>query len=93
MGKKFFKIKENIADKLDMPREILLDIPQIIITGNDEITIENHKGIIIFKENYIKIKSGIGIIDIEGSNFEILFISGNTIVLSGMIKFIEYEGR
>lgn len=93
MEKKFSKIKENIADKLDMPREVLLDIPKITIVGNDEITIENHKGIIIFKENYIKIKSKIGIINIEGMNFEILFISGYTIVLSGLIKFIDYEGK
>lgn len=93
MEDKIFKAKESLAERLDMPRDVILNIPKITIVGNDEITIENHKGIIVFREDFIKIKSNIGNINIKGLNFEILFISGNTMVLSGNFKSMDYEGK
>ncbi|MFU0825387.1 sporulation protein YqfC [Clostridium sp.] len=91
MKKKIYKTKETIAQKLGLPRDVVLDIPQIIVTGNNEITIENHKGIIMFEEEEIKLNSNSGTISIRGKNLEILFIGGSTIVLGGKFKGISYE--
>lgn len=93
MENKISKVKKDLAEKLDIPRDIILNIPKIIIVGNDEITIENHQGILQFSDNFIRIKSSLGNIGIQGSDFEILFISGTTIVLSGAFKSVEYEGK
>ena len=85
--------KQNIADKLDLPRDIILNMPQIKVIGNNEIIIENHKGIILFEDSQIKINSGIGLISIYGSKFEVLFIGGSTITVGGKFKSIVYEGN
>lgn len=85
------KVKENLAEKLDIPKDIILQYPKITVIGNNELTIENHKGIIVFKEDAIKVKSNIGTVNIRGVNLEILYISSATIVLSGKFKVIEYE--
>ncbi|WP_418921847.1 sporulation protein YqfC [Clostridium ganghwense] len=84
--------KENVAQKLDLPRDVVLNIPKITITGNNEIIIENHKGIIIFEEKEIKINSNVGVISIKGEGLEILFIGGSTIILGGKFKGVIYEG-
>lgn len=83
--------KEIIVDKLDLPRDIILDVPKIIVTGDSEITIENHKGVVVFSENQVKVSSGIGLISIYGSNFEIIFMGGTTIVIGGKFKSVIYE--
>lgn len=83
--------KEIISSKLDLPRDVIMDIPKIIITGNSEITIENHKGIVIFSENQVKVNSGIGLVSIYGNNFEIIFMGGTTIVIGGKFKSVIYE--
>lgn len=93
MESKISKAKKDLAEKLNMPKDVVLNIPKIIIVSNDEITIENHQGILQFNDNFIKIKSILGNISIQGSDFEILFISGTTIVLSGIFKSVEYEGK
>ena len=49
MEEKLNKGREILVDKFDLPAEIVMDIPKIIITGNKEITIENHKGISSFE--------------------------------------------
>lgn len=54
MEEKFQRGKEKILSKLDFPSDISLDLPKIIVVGNREITIENHKGIIFFETNMVK---------------------------------------
>jgi len=90
---KVYKAKEDMAQKLDLPRDIVLDIPKIIITGDNELIIENHKGIIMFGEDEIKVNSNVGVISLHGKKLEILFIGGSTVVLGGKFKSVNYEGN
>ena len=91
MQRKIEKSIEIIAETFDLPKDIVLNVPKITIIGNDEITIENHKGIILFERNVIKVNTKVKAINIEGENFEILYIGDSTITISGKFKSISYE--
>jgi len=91
MEDRFQKGKEKILNKLEFPHDIALDLPKIIVIGNREIIIENHKGIIFFETNMVKINSRIGAIVIKGDEFEILFIAETSITISGIFQGISYE--
>lgn len=91
MENKINTVKSNVIDKLDLPRDVVLDLPKIIVTGNNEITIENHKGIIIFDERQVKINTRVGLVNIYGEELEILFLGGSTISLRGKFKSVVYE--
>lgn len=65
--------------------------PKIIIDGKKRLTIENHSGIITFDDKKISVDSKLGIIDILGSNLEILYIGGYTIIVSGALKSVIYR--
>ncbi len=91
MEDKLAQTKERIAEKLNFPKNIMLNIPKITVTGDNEIEIENHRGIIFFGEEEVKINSNVGLISIKGCGFEILFIGGNTIIISGKFKSILYD--
>lgn len=93
MDNKVNKVKENISEKLELPRDIVLNLPKITITGDNEIIIENHKGVVLFEEKQVKVNSGVGMISISGSNFEILFMGGSTLTLSGTFRSIIYDGN
>ncbi|MGN0145393.1 MAG: sporulation protein YqfC [Clostridium sp.] len=93
MEGKFQKGKEKILSKLDFPSDIIMDLPKIIVIGNREITIENHKGIIAFENSMVKINSREGIITIKGRNFEILFIGETSMTISGIFEGISYEEK
>jgi sporulation protein YqfC len=90
---KLYKARENIAERLDLPRDVVLNIPKITILGDNEITIENHKGIILFEDKVIKVNSNVGLISIFGENFKILFIGGSTVTISGKFVSVVYEGH
>ena len=91
MQGKMEKSREILVEKLELPKDVILNIPKITIIGDEEITIENHKGIILFERNIIKINTKVKVIDIEGENFEILYIGDSTITISGKFKSISYE--
>lgn len=93
MEEKFQKGKEKLLNKLEFPSDISMDLPKIIIIGNREITIENHRGIIAFESSMVKINSRIGAITIHGRNFEILFIGDTSMTISGKFEGVSYEER
>lgn len=82
-----------IINKVNIPMENVLNKPKIIIKGDGEITIENHKGILSFEKEKVRINSKIGVITIEGINFEILYIGGYTLTISGRFKRVIYDGE
>lgn len=90
MENKFNRSKEVLVEKLDLPKDVLLDVPKIIIIGRNEITIENHKGIMLFEKNRVKVNTGMYPILISGSNFEILYIATSTITIKGCFDSVEY---
>ncbi|SFA75714.1 sporulation protein YqfC [Clostridium frigidicarnis] len=91
MESKFRKAKEHFAETLDIPTDIVLDLPRIIIKANEEITIENHKGIISFDDERVRLDSKMGVILVEGENFQIVFMGGSTLILKGKFKGVKYE--
>ena len=57
MENKINRGKEVLVEKLDLPKDVLLDVPKIIVIGRNEVTIENHKGIMVFEREKIKINT------------------------------------
>ena len=90
MESKINRGKEILVEKLDIPKEALLDVPKIIVIGRNEVTIENHKGIMVFEREKIKINTNMSPIEIKGHEFEILYIAASTITIKGYFDSIEY---
>ena len=84
--------KEKSLKKIEIPKGMVFDIPKIVIIGRNEITIENHKGIVSFEKEIVKIKTASMPIVIKGREFEILYISNSTITISGHFDMVLYEG-
>lgn len=83
---------KEIIDNLELPSEAILDIPKITVLGYREITIENHKGILAFNKNLVRVNTKLGPIKIEGMSFEIEYIGAHTLTISGKFNVIMYEG-
>ena len=44
-------LKTNLTTALDLPKEIMLNLPLITITGKNNMSIENYKNIIEYSQN------------------------------------------
>lgn len=76
---------------LELPKEVCSDIPKIMITGFDEMIIENFKGILEYEEFFVKINTHIGIININGFNLNLENMTNDDIKVTGKIESIDME--
>ncbi|NMB26577.1 MAG: sporulation protein YqfC [Tissierellia bacterium] len=89
MKNKMDNFKYNVSEALELPKDVVLDLPKIIITGNIGLNISNHKGIIEYTQEILRINSSIGIIKIWGSNMELKTILSEEIIVVGLIEKLE----
>lgn len=78
------------AEKLDLPREVVLDLPLISMTGREEMTIENHKGLMEYGEEKIRIATKVGSLCVSGESLRLKRLSAECIVIGGQLEKLEF---
>ena len=80
-----------IDNLLDVPKEVVTGTPKITILGFNELLIENYRGVLEYEEFYVKVNTYIGVININGLNFNIQQMNEDDILITGQIDSIELE--
>jgi sporulation protein YqfC len=84
--------KQNKIDKiLELPKEVYTNVPKIVITGFDEMIVENFKGILEYEEFFVQIKTYIGIININGYGLTLENMTNDDIKVKGKIESMDIE--
>jgi len=84
-------IKEKLSNALSLPKEISLDLPIILATGRNEISIENYKSLLEFTDEVIRVRTKEGIMAVEGSGLILRQVTTENILISGRISGILYS--
>jgi sporulation protein YqfC len=90
MVKKSYRIREKISNTFELPKDIIMDVSKVIIVGTNQITVENHKGIVEYSEELIRVNTGSGIMKLFGRNLAIKTILQEEITITGEITNIEF---
>lgn len=90
MKKKINEIKSNFSEILELPKDIMLDLPKVTLIGNLQLYIENHKGIVEYGNLRIRVNTNAGILRILGKNMIIKTIVTEEIIIVGEIDSIEF---
>ena len=83
--------KNKVNNLLEMPKEVYLNVPKIVIVGFEEMIIENYKSILEYEEYYIRINTHIGIININGFNLRLENMTNDDVKVLGKIESIDIE--
>ncbi len=83
----------RISKFLEIPREVISNVPKITVTGFDEVFIENFKGILEYEDFFARISTEIGNININGFNLKLDQMTDNDILVSGKIENIDFEKK
>lgn len=88
MREKSKKIKEKFTDMMELPKELLMNVSRITILGNEDVFIENYKGIADYDNNVIRLANNIIIL---GENLNVEEITDKEIMITGKVNNIEFE--
>ncbi|MDQ0161298.1 sporulation protein YqfC [Bacillus alveayuensis] len=89
MAKKWHQRMKNWMTKtLEVPPDVTMDLPRITMIGQLHIYIENHKGLLTFTDQEIRLLLKQGQLLIKGHHFVIKTILPEEIMLEGHIESV-----
>lgn len=89
-NKEKITFKQKLAKTLEISKDIISDIPRFTINDNNEIRIENYKGILSYEAEEIKLGSKKYTISINGKNLKISSITDEDIMIIGEITSLSF---
>ena len=89
MKRQIENVKYSLSEALELPIDIMMDLPKLTVIGNIEASLLNHKGIIEYTQEVIRINTKTGVFKITGEGLEIKTILSKEIIVTGTIKNIE----
>ncbi len=90
MEKKREAISRVMAEFLEIPKDLVLDLPKVTIIGRNELYLENHRGIIEYGLNRLRVNLSRGFLEVEGKNLEINVLMPEEMKITGEVKSIKF---
>ncbi|MBE3554616.1 MAG: sporulation protein YqfC [Thermicanus sp.] len=84
------KIKQKSVQILELPNDVVLDLPRLTIVGFLQLYIENHRGVLLFNDEELRLLLKKGQLRIRGKNLVIRLILAEEMMVEGFITQIHY---
>jgi sporulation protein YqfC len=79
-----------MTQKMDLPPDVMMDLPRITMIGQIHIYIENHRGLLAFSDKELRLLLKQGQLLVKGKAFVIKTILPEEILLEGKIDQVIY---
>lgn len=83
-------MKRWMTQKMDLPQDVMMDLPRITMVGQLHIYIENHSGVLRFTDEELRLLLKQGQLLIKGEQFVIKTILPEELLLEGKITEVKY---
>jgi sporulation protein YqfC len=86
------RLQKKLANLLEIPDDIVLDLPRITLLGNMQMLVENHKGIIEYTNKNVRIRLKRGELVIVGVGLLLGNLQAEELIVEGEItelRFVE----
>jgi len=86
MKRRFSKLSQQL---LDMPQDVVYDLPRLTMIGDRQLYIENHRGIVHFSNERLRLALSKGELEVTGSELVIRTIWTEEVFIEGLISNIQ----
>jgi sporulation protein YqfC len=84
------QVKKWITRKMELPEDVMMDLPRITMIGHIHIYIENHRGLLTFSDNELRLLLKRGQLLVRGNDFVLKTMLPEEILLEGKIEHVTY---
>ncbi|MCI9426690.1 MAG: sporulation protein [Eubacterium sp.] len=85
------KWKEGLVESLELPKDLMYGAVLVSITGQQEILIENYRGILEYTKNHISLQTKTCRLVIRGKDLNINYYTNEEMKITGRIESVFYE--
>ena len=86
------QIQQQVANIFDIPRDLMMDLPKVALIGDVQILIENHRGIMVYTPELVKVSTTIGDLAVTGVDLTLKNILADEIMIEGRIRSVAFTG-
>ncbi len=85
------RLRQKIANLLELPSDVVLDLPRVVLVGNVQAVIENHRGLIEYSPGLVRVGLDAGQLVLTGENLVIGTVGAEDMIVLGRIIGLEYR--
>lgn len=82
--------KQAAAEALDLPKDVVLNLPKITVIGETDVVVENFCGVLEYTADCIRLNLRQSILTVRGSGLDIRSITDEDVGITGRITAIEF---
>ncbi len=80
---------ERAVVRMDLPADGLAGVPRIELIGDQELRMENHKGILAYGDREIHVSGGRFVVKVVGEQLDLRAMTGLQLCITGRIEGIQ----
>ncbi|MBC9785043.1 sporulation protein YqfC [Heliobacillus mobilis] len=84
------RLQKALAGLLEMPKDVLMDYPKVTMIGNVQLVLENHRGIVEYTEERIRVLVTGGQLEIFGEKLVLRTILPEELMVEGRIHQVHF---
>lgn len=84
-------LAQRVSEVFDLPGDVLGGLPRIELTGDGELRMENHRGILDYGSEEIHVSGGRLMVRIRGEGLELRAMNRTELLITGRIHSVELE--
>ncbi|WP_028549227.1 sporulation protein YqfC [Paenibacillus sp. UNC451MF] len=84
------KFNQITAKLLDLPQDVVLDLPRMTLIGNMQLYIENHRGVLHFSNELMRLALNKGSLEVRGKQLVIRAILSEEVFIEGVIEDVKF---
>ena len=83
-------LREQVAKGLDIPTEVMSNVPVIKLSGNEEISIENFISLVEYTPQKVRLNTRCGLLIIDGVALEAKSMTAERMLIKGTILQVAF---
>jgi sporulation protein YqfC len=87
------KLRKWTATILDLPQDVVLDLPRITMVGGLQLTVENHRGVLHFSPQSLRLAMDNGEVEVTGQDLIIRNIGAEEVFVEGKITGVQLHTK
>ena len=85
------RLKNKVVKSLDLPKDLIFDLPRTTMIGDMQLYVENHIGLLEFSDTKIRLHTRAGELFIYGADLVIRGVMYREILIEGKIDNIKWK--
>ena len=73
-----------------LPEEVVLNLPLLSLIGGGELSVENHKGIVEYTDERLRVNTSAGVLKVDGRRLAIKQLTAERILVRGAIESVTF---